>query len=122
MNDKNLTVHFGRIGTAGQAQEKTFPTAEAAKKEHDKLIAEKTKKGYVEVSAGAASAATPVPVVKKAAEAKPRVAPDAVAAPVSVSRIWAPVLSSARSWVLPASTVSKESDQSRAATKARLVA
>ncbi len=85
LNDKNLTVHFGRIGTAGQAQEKTFPTAEAAKKEHDKLIAEKTKKGYVEVSSGASSAATPVPVVKKAAEAKPRVAPDAVAAPVSAS-------------------------------------
>jgi predicted DNA-binding WGR domain protein len=46
--DKALTVRFGRIGTNGQVQTKTFPTAAKAAAERDKLIREKTKKGYVE--------------------------------------------------------------------------
>jgi predicted DNA-binding WGR domain protein len=43
-----LTVRFGRIGSNGQTQLKTFGSDEAARKEHDKLVAEKTKKGYSE--------------------------------------------------------------------------
>ena len=39
-------MRFGRIGTSGQEQTKDFTTADLAKKEHDKLVAEKTKKGY----------------------------------------------------------------------------
>ncbi len=42
----NLIIRFGRIGSEGQTQTKQFTTAEAAQKEHDKLVAEKTKKGY----------------------------------------------------------------------------
>ena len=44
----NVTIRFGRIGTEGQSQTKTFPTTDAAAKHADRLIAEKTKKGYVE--------------------------------------------------------------------------
>lgn len=43
-----LVVRFGRIGTAGQTKTKTFPSPEAARKELDKLVREKTGKGYEE--------------------------------------------------------------------------
>jgi predicted DNA-binding WGR domain protein len=43
----SLVVNYGRIGTAGQSQTKTFSTPELARKEHDRLVAEKTRKGYV---------------------------------------------------------------------------
>lgn len=42
---ESFTVVFGRIGSAGQSQSKSFPSAAAAKAEHDKLVREKTKKG-----------------------------------------------------------------------------
>ena len=42
------TVRYGRIGTAGTSKVKTFADAEAAQRDADKLIAEKTGKGYVE--------------------------------------------------------------------------
>lgn len=41
-----LTVRFGKLGTAGTTQTKTLASAEAAAKEADKLVREKTKKGY----------------------------------------------------------------------------
>jgi DNA ligase-1 len=44
----DATVTFGRIGTAGQTQTKTFGDEAAAQAHAEKLIAEKTKKGYVE--------------------------------------------------------------------------
>jgi predicted DNA-binding WGR domain protein len=44
-----LTVRFGRIGSAGQSQTKSFPDATAAAKQVEKLIREKTGKGYSEV-------------------------------------------------------------------------
>jgi predicted DNA-binding WGR domain protein len=56
----SLIVHYGRIGASGQTQEKSFATTEAARREHDKLIAEKSKKGYVEVGAGASTAVAPI--------------------------------------------------------------
>jgi predicted DNA-binding WGR domain protein len=43
-----VTVRFGRIGTDGQTKVKDLGSADAANKEADKLIAEKTRKGYVE--------------------------------------------------------------------------
>jgi uncharacterized protein (TIGR02996 family) len=45
-----FTVHFGRAGTDGQKQVKTFADEAAAQKAHDKLIAEKLKKGYKETT------------------------------------------------------------------------
>jgi predicted DNA-binding WGR domain protein len=47
-SDNSFTVRFGRIGTAGQSQTKSFTDEEKAKREAEKLIAEKMKKGYVE--------------------------------------------------------------------------
>jgi predicted DNA-binding WGR domain protein len=64
-----FTVQYGRLGTAGQAQTKEFQNDAEAKKAADKLIAEKTKKGYAEVgSAASAPAAKPVKARPKAAE------------------------------------------------------
>jgi predicted DNA-binding WGR domain protein len=46
----SLHIRFGRIGTSGQTQVKTFADEARAAREMAKLIAEKTGKGYVEVS------------------------------------------------------------------------
>jgi predicted DNA-binding WGR domain protein len=48
VSGNSFAVHFGRIGTAGQSQTKLFADGEKAKREADKLITEKVKKGYVE--------------------------------------------------------------------------
>lgn len=56
-----FTVKWGRIGTDGQTQVKKFASADKAQAEHDKLVAEKVKKGY---RATAVSAA-PKKVAKK---------------------------------------------------------
>lgn len=42
------TVRYGKIGTDGQTKTKEFDSAADARKDADKLIAEKTKKGYEE--------------------------------------------------------------------------
>ena len=49
------TVRFGKIGTNGQTKSKSFGTAEKATADADKLIAEKTGKGYKETTGGAAA-------------------------------------------------------------------
>ena len=43
-------VHYGKIGTAGREITKKFASEEECQKESEKLIAQKMKKGYVEVS------------------------------------------------------------------------
>lgn len=43
-----VTVRFGKIGTNGQTTVKGFGDADEATRHADKLITEKTKKGYVE--------------------------------------------------------------------------
>lgn len=43
-----LTIRFGKTGTDGQTQTKSFADAETCEKEAEKLIREKTKKGYAE--------------------------------------------------------------------------
>ncbi|HLP77592.1 MAG TPA: WGR domain-containing protein, partial [Candidatus Paceibacterota bacterium] len=48
ISDNSFTVRFGRIGTAGQSQTKSFADQEKAQREAEKLIAEKVKKGYTE--------------------------------------------------------------------------
>lgn len=50
--DCSLTVRFGRLGTAGQAQSKSYASPELRAKEAEKLIKEKTGKGYTEVGPG----------------------------------------------------------------------
>jgi predicted DNA-binding WGR domain protein len=55
----SYTVHFGRTGTAGQTQTKEFSSEAAARAAHDKLVTEKIKKGYKEVTGS--QAGTPAP-------------------------------------------------------------
>ncbi len=72
LDGTSFTVTFGKIGTNGQTQTKSFDSASKAQAEHDKLVKEKTKKGYVEVGGGDAAP-------KKAAA--PKVAPPVAVAP-----------------------------------------
>src|SRR5262245_8588599 len=52
LDGKKFYVHFGKEGTSGQKQEKAFANADSAQQAHDRLIAEKVKKGYVEKGGG----------------------------------------------------------------------
>ena len=56
---KTLNVTFGKIGTKGQSKPKDFATPEKAKAEMEKLIKEKTGKGYVEVGGKAVKETKP---------------------------------------------------------------
>lgn len=80
-----LDLAWGRIGTAGQSQTKSFPTEAKAEAEHDKLVAEKTKKGYGEVGA-VASTPKPAPATKPAPAAKPAPAPKPAESPKPAAR------------------------------------
>jgi predicted DNA-binding WGR domain protein len=44
----SFTVRFGKIGTSGQTQTKTFADEITAKNQAERLVSEKVKKGYVE--------------------------------------------------------------------------
>jgi uncharacterized protein (TIGR02996 family) len=66
LQGKGFTVRFGKIGTTGQTQDKEFADEAQARKEHDKLVVEKVKKGYVEV--GARPAPAPAPATTSAAK------------------------------------------------------
>ena len=83
------SVHFGRIGTAGQTSRKEFATEAQAKASYEKLIAEKLKKGYVEgaatTTAAAATSAAPI-----AAEVKPTPKPKQEADPPGTKAAPAP--------------------------------
>ena len=60
-----LHVSWGKVGTNGQNQVKSFADAAAAEKAKLKLIAEKTKKGYVEnASANVHITPSPKPLLK----------------------------------------------------------
>ncbi len=98
LSGSSFTTTWGKIGTAGQATTKSFPSDDKARQEYDKLIAEKVKKGYALVGGGATpapagatqrsapaakppakaaaqpAAAAPAPTVAKAAAAAPAVA------------------------------------------------
>ena len=45
-----MVTQWGKIGTPGRETRKSFPDAAKAQKEYDKLLAEKTGKGYSEKS------------------------------------------------------------------------
>src|SRR4051812_15966193 len=55
LSGDSFTVTFGKAGTAGQTQTRSFPDAARAQREHDKLVAEKLKKGYAETTAAPAT-------------------------------------------------------------------
>src|ERR1044071_6491608 len=52
LTGKSFTTTYGKIGANGQTTIKPFGSDADAKKEHDKLVAEKTKKGYKRVGGG----------------------------------------------------------------------
>jgi len=52
-------VRFGKIGTNGQTTVKEFPDTGAAEQARDKAIAEKTRKGYVEVTPNTTTTTNP---------------------------------------------------------------
>src|SRR3954466_12031419 len=74
LDGSSHTVTYGRIGTAGQSQTKEFPSDDAARKSFDQLIAEKTRKGYVDASApevAAAKPSSPAPASRASGESSP---------------------------------------------------
>ena len=94
LSGKSFTTTYGKIGTSGQTTIKQFKSDADAKKEYDKLVAEKVKKGYEPAngSSGRASSdddddeddddkpAKKVATKKAAAPAKPAAKPAAKAA------------------------------------------
>jgi predicted DNA-binding WGR domain protein len=84
VSGSDLTVRFGRIGTAGQEKTKSFADPAAAVKERDKLIKEKIGKGYADAGGAPAPApaATAPAAVSAAPVPKPPPAPAAAPAPV----------------------------------------
>jgi len=81
LNGASFTTTFGKIGSSGQTSTKSFDTDAKALVEYNKLIAEKTKKGYQLTSGGTAVVAA-APAAPKAAPApKPVAAAPVAAAP-----------------------------------------
>ena len=50
IEDVKLIIRFGKIGTKGQVNIKTFSSQELAKKEREKVVKEKLNKGYRSIS------------------------------------------------------------------------
>ncbi|WP_016750525.1 WGR domain-containing protein, partial [Leptospira kirschneri] len=48
VSGNSFTVTYGKTGTAGTSQTKTFDNEEICVKEAQKLLSEKLKKGYIE--------------------------------------------------------------------------
>jgi predicted DNA-binding WGR domain protein len=49
VNGCEHTVRYGRIGSSGQSQTKSFPSEADTERDANRLIAEKTRKGYREI-------------------------------------------------------------------------
>src|SRR5262245_31206480 len=56
LDGTSFVTTYGRIGTDGQSSMKEWDSEAKARKEYDKLIAEKVKKGYVLVDGDGADA------------------------------------------------------------------
>lgn len=92
------TVRFGRIGTNGQTQSKTAASEAKAQAEVDKLIREKTGKGYREVAVAAGAAlASVAPKAPRSAPAVAAAAPGGSAGSGSSSTSSSPSTSSSSS-------------------------
>lgn len=66
-----FTVRYGKFGTAGQVQTKTFASSDKADAEAEKVIKSKTKKGYAEVELDAAAQASAVATAAPAGARNP---------------------------------------------------
>ena len=71
VSGSELSVNFGKAGTAGQTQTKSYTSDDECQKAADKLVAEKTKKGYSEVAAAPASQSATDNTVSKSAVVTP---------------------------------------------------
>ncbi|GMU59490.1 MAG: hypothetical protein AMXMBFR34_12530 [Myxococcaceae bacterium] len=67
LDGKSFKTSYGKIGTAGQTTLKSFGDEAEAKAAYEKLITEKTKKGYKLVGDGAAGATAPAAPKKEKA-------------------------------------------------------
>lgn len=81
----DLVIRWGRIGTQGQSQTKNFADAAKAASALDKLVSEKTGKGYVEAGADAATGSPAA--VNAAKDKKKNSAPVAPAATPASSAV-----------------------------------
>ncbi|KNC09922.1 MolR family transcriptional regulator [Klebsiella sp. RIT-PI-d] len=89
--DNELHLNWGKIGTQGQRQVKTFDDASAAQKAEQKLIAEKMKKGYQESQTASTPDNEKATVAAETAGIKPAPPAPAIAttaAPVQASCPW----------------------------------
>src|SRR5262245_51595688 len=68
LSGKSFTCRFGKIGSNGQTQLKEHATPAAAKAAYEKLIDEKTKKGYVLVGGGKKTVAAKTATAGKGAK------------------------------------------------------
>lgn len=100
LGDKSFDVTFGKSGSKGQTQRKTFASAAEAEKAHDALIAEKVKKGYTETGDAPASKSA----------ASPKSAPKSPAATKSAA--------SAKSSATPRSSAPQNTERASAASAA----
>ncbi|HEY1816309.1 MAG TPA: WGR domain-containing protein [Kofleriaceae bacterium] len=73
-----VTTRYGKIGSDGQSTPKTYKSAGEAKSEHDKLVAEKTKKGYKLVRGSVPAAPVTASAQNPKLEAVIEAAPDDV--------------------------------------------
>jgi predicted DNA-binding WGR domain protein len=94
LNGDSFIVRYGRIGTTGTEQEKSFPTEAKALTEHDKLIAEKVKKGYSEVDGSASAAPLLTEAPTQSAAEKPKAEPSKASKRVAPSTPTAPTAAS----------------------------
>jgi predicted DNA-binding WGR domain protein len=86
LSGKSFTTTYGKIGTGGQTTIKQFKSEAEAKKEYDKLVNEKVKKGYQPAGGGGSSAdddddEDEKPAKKTKAAAKPAAAAKTAKAP-----------------------------------------
>jgi predicted DNA-binding WGR domain protein len=79
LEESSFTTTYGRIGTDGQMSMKEFDSGEKARREYDKLVAEKVKKGYSLVSGDGAAAPAAPAAPKPVAAPKPAAAKEAPA-------------------------------------------
>lgn len=80
--DDSFTVNYGRIGTKGLTLTKSFGSNQEAKVEHDRLIQEKLKKGYVEITGGSSG-----PAASTTKRSKQNLIEQATAAGIDMSTI-----------------------------------
>ncbi|HEJ0075802.1 WGR and DUF4132 domain-containing protein [Klebsiella oxytoca] len=84
--DNELHLSWGKVGTSGQKQIKTFADAAAASKAGQKLINEKNRKGYVEQGETTPSAAASLPEEPASTPAAPP--PACATVPADIDRPW----------------------------------